>query len=271
MHQYLFFIGDFPIRSYGLVLSLSIILATGVAYFLAKQDGRWHEHIVNLGICCGISGIIGARLWDVFFFDFAYYGNHLNEIFYVWQGGMAIQGGIVFGVIAGIIYARRHKIDVLAMADIVAPAIILGQAIGRCANLLNGDAFGAPTGSSFGIIYPVTTLAYRTYGDQPLWPAEVWEGQLDFVIFALLLIFRAFPHAKGQAFSLYIMLYSAVRFGLEFLRGDYAQPVFLSFTSAQTTSIVAFTAALCLFFYCGSKFSAQNTAQPVKSKRRRGK
>ena len=108
MHQYLFFIGDFPVRSYGLVLSLSIILATGVAYFLAKQDGRWHDHIVNLGICCGISGIIGARLWDVFFFDFAYYGNHLDEIFYVWQGGMAIQGGIVFGVIAGIIYARRH-------------------------------------------------------------------------------------------------------------------------------------------------------------------
>ena len=110
------------------------------------------------------------------------------------------------------------KIDILALADIVAPAIILGQAIGRCANLLNGDAFGAPTGGNFGIIYPETTLAYHTYGAQPLWPAEVWEGQIDFVIFALLLIFRAFPHAKGQAFSLYIMLYSLARFGLEFLR-----------------------------------------------------
>lgn len=141
------------------------------------------------------------------FFDFAYYGNHLNEIFYVWQGGMAIQGGIVFGVIAGIIYARRHKIDVLAMADIVAPAIILGQAIGRCANLLNGDAFGAPTGSDFGIIYPVTTLAYRTYGDQPLWPAEIWEGQLDFVIFALLLIFALFLMLKDRH-SLYISCYT---------------------------------------------------------------
>ena len=118
------------------------------------------------------------------------------------------EGGIVFGILAGIIYAKRHKIDILEMADIVAPAIILGQAIGRCANLLNGDAFGAPTGSNFGIIYPETTLAYHTYGAQPLWPAEIWEGQLDFVIFALLLIFRAFPHAKGQAFSLYIMLYS---------------------------------------------------------------
>lgn len=264
MHQYLFFVGDFPIRAYGLILSLSIILATGVAYFLAKQDGRWHNHIVDIGIYSGIAGIVGARLWDVFFFDWAYYSHHLSEIFYVWQGGMAIQGGIVFGVEAGIIYARRHKIDILALADIVAPAIILGQAIGRCANLLNGDAFGAPTGGNFGIIYPETTLAYHTYGAQPLWPAEVWEGQIDFVIFALLLIFRAFPHAKGQAFSLYIMLYSLARFGLEFLRGDYATPVFLSFTSAQTTSLVAFILALIFFIYCQITYSGQK--KTVKSK-----
>lgn len=264
MHQYLFFVGDFPIRAYGLILSLSIILATGVAYFLAKQDGRWHNHIVDIGIYSGIAGIVGARLWDVFFFDWAYYSHHLSEIFYVWQGGMAIQGGIVFGVGAGIIYARRHKIDILALADIVAPAIILGQAIGRCANLLNGDAFGAPTGGNFGIIYPETTLAYHTYGAQPLWPAEVWEGQIDFVIFALLLIFRAFPHAKGQAFSLYIMLYSLARFSLEFLRGDYANPVFLSFTSAQTTSLVAFILALIFFIYCQITYSGQK--KTVKSK-----
>lgn len=264
MHQYLFFVGDFPIRAYGLILSLSIILATGVAYFLAKQDGRWHNHIVDIGIYSGIAGIVGARLWDVFFFDWAYYSHHLSEIFYVWQGGMAIQGGIVFGVGAGIIYARRHKIDILSLADIVAPAIILGQAIGRCANLLNGDAFGAPTGGNFGIIYPETTLAYHTYGAQPLWPAEVWEGQIDFVIFALLLIFRAFPHAKGQAFSLYIMLYSLARFGLEFLRGDYATPAFLSFTSAQTTSLVAFILALIFFIYCQITYSGQT--KTVKSK-----
>lgn len=264
MHQYLFFVGDFPIRAYGLILSLSIILATGVAYFLAKQDGRWHNHIVDIGIYSGVAGVVGARLWDVFFFDWAYYSHHLSEIFYVWQGGMAIQGGIVFGVGAGIIYARRHKIDILSLADIVAPAIILGQAIGRCANLLNGDAFGAPTGGNFGIIYPETTLAYHTYGAQPLWPAEVWEGQIDFVIFALLLIFRAFPHAKGQAFSLYIMLYSLARFGLEFLRGDYATPVFLSFTSAQTTSLVAFILALIFFIYCQITYSRQK--KTVKSK-----
>ena len=135
MHQFLFYIGDFPIRAYGLVLSLSIVLATGVAYFLAKQDGRWHHHIADMGIYCGLAGILGSRLWDVFFFDWDYYRDHLSEILNVWQGGMAIQGGIVLGAVVGILYTKRHGIDSWALADIVCPAVILGQALGRCALL----------------------------------------------------------------------------------------------------------------------------------------
>ena len=156
---------------------------------------------------------------------------------------MAIQGGVFLGVLTGVWYCHRHHLDTVHLMDVLAPAIILGQALGRCANLLNGDAFGAPTGSSFGIIYPTTTLAYRTYGDQPLWPAEVWEGQLDVVIFALLLLFRTTNHAKGQCFALYVMLYSLARFGLEFLRGDYTEKVLGLVTSAQATSITAFLIA----------------------------
>ncbi len=251
MHQFLFYIGDFPIRAYGLVLSLSIVLATGVAYFLAKQDGRWHNHIVDMGIYCGLAGILGSRLWDVFFFDWDYYRDHLTEILNVWQGGMAIQGGIVLGAVVGIIYTKRHGIDSWAMADIVAPAVILGQALGRCANLLNGDAFGAPTGGDFGILYPSTTLAYRTYGSQPLWPAEIWEGQLDMAIFALLLMYRTTSHAKGQAFSLYVILYSVARFFLEYFRGDYAEPVLGLFTSAQTTSAAAVILGIAAWIWFG--------------------
>ena len=248
MHQYLFFISDFPVRAYGLVLSLSIILATGVGYFLAKQERCGYEkHIVDMGIYCGIAGLLGARLWDVFFFDWNYYSKHLTELFNVWQGGMAIQGGVTLGVITGILYCRHHKLDTLRLMDVLAPAIILGQALGRCANLLNGDAFGAPTGSSFGIVYPATTLAAHTYGTQPLWPAEIWEGQLDVVIFAILLMYRCTKHAKGQCFALYVMLYSAARFGLEFLRGDYAEKTLAFMTSAQTTSFVAFTLAFLCF------------------------
>lgn len=247
MHQYLFFIGSFPIRAYGLLFMLGIISAGITGYYIMKRDGRgWHVHIFDFTMYCGLSGIVGGRLWDVFFFDWAYYHNHLTEIPYVWQGGMAIQGGLLFGAIAGILYTKYHHIDTWAFADLLAPAIILGQSVGRMANLMNGDAFGHPTGGNFGIVYPDTTLAYHTYGDQPLWPAEVWEGQGDILIFVLLLFYSAFPHKKGQVFCLYVMLYAMERFFLEFLRGDYVN-LTLGLKSAQMTSVIAFAIALIAF------------------------
>lgn len=255
MHQYLFHIGDFPVRAYGLLLSLGIISAAIVAYYLFKHDGRgWHVHIVDFSILVGIAGIIGARLWDVFFFDWHYYHNHLLEIPFVWQGGMAIQGGVVLGTIAGIWYTRKHGIDSLAFADIFAPALILGQSVGRMANLMNGDAFGHPTGGNFGILYPETTLAYRTYGAQPLWPAEIWEGQIDILIFVFLLLFSTKRHKKGQVFVLYAILYSAARFGLEFLRGDYVD-LTLGLKSAQMTSLIVIIIGILLFIYLQVKGS----------------
>lgn len=253
MHPYLFFIGDFPIRAYGLILMSAIFLAVVAAYFFARQDGRWHSHIFDLGIYCGFAGIIGARLWDVFFFDWGYYQNHLLEIPFVWQGGMAIQGGVIAGALAGYWYTKKHNIDSWAFADIVAaPAIIIGQAIGRMANVMNGDAFGHPTGGDFGILYQAGTLARRVYGDQPLWPAEIWESQLDIVILVLLLGMRTLNHAKGQVFALYVMLYSLLRFGLEFLRGDYVD-LTLGLKSAQISSLLFFAIALGCFLWTGYK------------------
>lgn len=251
MHQYLFFIGDFPIRAYGTMLALAIICGGSVAYFLLKKDGRgWHQHIIDFSITVAIAGLIGARLWDVFFFDWQYYGNHLLEIPFVWQGGMAIQGGVVLGTLAGYWYLRKHNIDFWAFADIFAPALILAQSVGRMANLFNGDAFGHPTGGNFGILYPESTLAYHTYGNQPLWPAEIWEGQIDILIFVALLLFSSFKHAKGQVFVLYATLYSAARFCLEFLRGDYVN-LTMGLKSAQMTSLIVMIIGICLFIYFG--------------------
>lgn len=257
MHQYLFFIGDFPVRAYGLLLSLGIICAGCVGYFLLYKDGRgWHSHMVDFCLYTGIAGIIGARLWDVFFFDWAYYSNHLLEIPFVWQGGMAIQGGVLLGTLVGIWYTKKHNIDTWAFGDIIAPAIILGQSVGRMANLMNGDAFGHPTGGNFGILYPETTLAFKTYGAQPLWPAEIWEGQLDVLIFVVLLLFSTTKHAKGQVFALYAVLYSTARFFLEFLRGDYVN-LTLGLKSAQMTSLLVIIIGLAVFCYLGYKEKRQ--------------
>lgn len=275
MHQYLFFIGDFPIRAYGTMLALAIICGGSVAYFLLKKDGRgWHQHIIDFSITVAIAGLIGARLWDVFFFDWQYYGNHLLEIPFVWQGGMAIQGGVVLGTLAGYWYLRKHNIDFWAFADIFAPALILAQSVGRMANLFNGDAFGHPTGGNFGILYPESTLAYHTYGNQPLWPAEIWEGQIDILIFVALILFSSFKHAKGQVFVLYAILYSAARFCLEFLRGDYVN-LTMGLKSAQMTSLIVMIVGICLFIYFGYLDKKQQTVAesapdaPQKQKKRK--
>ena len=275
MHQYLFFIGDFPIRAYGTMLALAIICGGSVAYFLLKKDGRgWHQHIIDFSITVAIAGLIGARLWDVFFFDWQYYGNHLLEIPFVWQGGMAIQGGVVLGTLAGYWYLRKNNIDFWAFADIFAPALILAQSVGRMANLFNGDAFGHPTGGNFGILYPESTLAYHTYGNQPLWPAEIWEGQIDILIFVALILFSSFKHAKGQVFVLYAILYSAARFCLEFLRGDYVN-LTMGLKSAQMTSLIVMIVGICLFIYFGYLDKKQQTVAesapeaPQKQKKRK--
>lgn len=162
----------------------------------------------------------------------------------LWHGGLAIQGSLLGAFLVGWIYTRVHRLEFWRLADIAAPGIIFGQAVGRIACFLNGDAFGRPTKAGFGLVYPPGTVAYATYGNQPLWPAEVWEGQWDMLVFALILImakWRKWP--GGIVFLTYVILYSVGRFALEFLRGDGARYLF-NWTAAQWSSVIMILAAL---------------------------
>ena len=108
MHQYLTFIGNFPIRFYGIFFSFGIIAGCIIAYFLLKKEGHgWEKILFDFGLVISFSGIIGGRLWDVFFFDWQYYHNHLLEIPFIWQGGMAIQGGLLFSAIAAYFFLKK--------------------------------------------------------------------------------------------------------------------------------------------------------------------
>jgi len=239
MHQYWFFIGNFPIRAYGTMIALAFILAVGVTILFAKLENKqiYIGPILDLSPLLLIGAIIGARFWQVFFFDWAFYKQYPQEIIAVWHGGLSIQGGIVGGLLVGVIYLKIKKIPFWTIADLAAPGIILGQSIGRMANLLNGDAFGSPTGGDFGIIYPEGTIARETFGTQPLWPAEVWEGQVDIIIFALLLILKLKQWLPGYIFLFYLTLYNLSRFFLEYLRGDSTRYLF-NWTAAQWSSVI---------------------------------
>jgi phosphatidylglycerol:prolipoprotein diacylglycerol transferase len=253
MKVILFEIGNFPIRSYGLIVALAVLLATGVAYYLAKNT-KYQKHILDMMVYVIIGSIIGARFWHVFFFQWDYYSSNVSQLFAVWNGGLAIQGGLVGGFITGALYAWKNKLNFWELADTIAPAIILGQAIGRIACLLNGDAYGSPTGSSFGLVYPEGTMAYSAYGSEPLWPAEVWEGQWGFIVFGLLLIMKNKTWPTGFIFLTYNILYSVGRFSLGFLRGDSPRYLF-DLTAGQLTSlsVIAISIVLMVFFYIKSK------------------
>lgn len=240
MHQYWFFIGDFPIRAYGTLFALAFIVGVGITLYFAKADGHpeYMDLFMDLAPLLLISGILGARFWQVFFFDWEFYRQYPKEIVAIWHGGLSIQGGVVGALLAGGIYVWRKKLSFWELADIAAPGLILAQSVGRNANLMNGDAFGGPTGGDFGILYPIGTIAREKFGNQPLWPAEVWEGQVDVLIFALLVILKLRKWPSGMIFLLYVVLYNLTRFFLESLRGDSPRFLF-NWTAAQWSSMAA--------------------------------
>ncbi|PWK08414.1 prolipoprotein diacylglyceryl transferase [Tumebacillus permanentifrigoris] len=247
MHQILFQIGSFEVRSYGTIVAFAILLAAGLTMYMAKQAGKYEDHVLSLVVWAILGSIIGARLWQVLFFEWHYYSQHLSEMFAIWNGGMSIQGGLVGGFVGGGLYTYFNKINFWEFADLAAPGVILGQAVGRIACLMNGDAFGSPTDSGFGLVYPPGTYAYDVYGSQPLWPAEVWEGQWDLVVLALLFILKMRKFPTGYLFLFYNILYSFGRLMLEFLRGDTDR--FAGLTAAQWTSFVVIALALVLMLY----------------------
>lgn len=237
MHQYWFWIGQFPVRAYSTIFAAAFLLGLGATLYFARADGKreYIPHIWNLAPLLLIGGIIGARFWQVFFFDWSFYRLHPAEIPAVWHGGLSIQGGVTGAFLVGAWYIWKHRIDFWSLADITAPGLLLGQSIGRDANLMNGDAFGDPTHHAYGLLYPDNTLAHQTFGDQPLWPAEVWEGQADIILFALLLILKQRRWPKGFLFMYYVVAYNLVRFLLEMLRGDSPRFLF-HWDAAQWTS-----------------------------------
>lgn len=257
MHQYWFYIGSFPVRAYGTFFILGFLGGLAVTLYLLKAEGmeKYSKHMLDMSPWLLMGGLVGARFWQVFFFDWGYYSQYPREIVAIWHGGLSIQGGVVGSLLAGILYVKKYRLPLWELADLVAPGLIIGQSIGRDANLMNGDAFGDPNHAGFGLVYPPGTLAYDTYGNQTLWPAEVWEGQGDiliFVILILLLRWRRLP--PGFIFLAYVFLYNMERFFLEMLRGDSPRFLF-GWTAAQWTAAPAVVISLTLAFYLARRAS----------------
>ena len=237
MYPVLFTVGGFPVRAYGVAIILALCLALWVASRLARQQGHnWAGQLEDLVAWVLLGGVIGARIWEVAFSIEEYRHAPLHALA-IWHGGLSIQGAIAGGLITALWFARRRRILVWPLLDTLAPAVVLAQGVGRLtACVLNGDAYGRPTGTAFGIVYPPGSPAYMAFGPQPLWPAEIFEGLWDLAVFALLLWMLRKQAKPGSVVLWYALLYSAGRFGLEFLRGDSLMVGGLK--AAQVTSVI---------------------------------
>jgi phosphatidylglycerol:prolipoprotein diacylglycerol transferase len=236
MHPVLIEFGPFSIRYYGLMYVLGIIMAIFLVRAEVQRKGLplSEDEQTNLLLFTVLAGILGARLYYVVF-NWPYYRQFPWEIPAVWRGGLAIHGGVLGGIGAVLWFARRKAIPLLRLTDVLAPPLILGQALGRFGNFMNGDAHGVPTTLPWGLVFAPNTPAGAQFPNTPLHPTMLYEMAIDLGIFAYLWGTRKRPAKDGYTTMRYLLLYSLGRFWVEFLRADSLW--FGPFRAAQLVSV----------------------------------
>lgn len=222
MHPILIQIGPVTIRYYGLMY----VIAMAVGFLLLVREARRKglplstENLLDLLLWTVPIAIVGARLYYVVF-HWDYYGLHPADIVKIWEGGLAIHGGVLAGVTVVFFFSRVKRTRFWALTDALVPSLILGQAIGRIGNLMNGDAFGTPTTLPWGIRFPADSPAGMAFPRQATHPSMIYEMLLNLAIFAFLWWWvRKRTFKDGFATAMYFILYAVARSIVSFTRGD---------------------------------------------------
>lgn len=257
MHPVLFYLGSWPVHSYGVMFALAILAGTGLSWYLAKRKGKFSDEVLDIVFYIAIAGILGARLWQVAF-TWEYYADEPWTALAVWEGGLSVQGGVMGALIALIWYTKRRGLPFWEFADLLAPGMLLGQAIGRVGCFLNGCCYGIPANSRLGVIYPPGSDAYNTYGSQPLYPTVLFEAGWDLLIMGILLYYSIRKPFHGFLTTAYFILYSLGRFFLEFIRAGDLRIIY-NLKVAQVASILAILLAGVVMFslYLHSRYLGQ--------------
>ena len=212
------YIGPMAINWYGLTFLLGFLAAWLLVRRWAPGYGLSVDHVDNAIGWIGLGTIVGARLYFVAKNEALEYLKAPWTILAVWEGGLAFFGGLFGATLAGVLYARRHRLPFLRLADLFAPAIPIGAAIGRISCGLAGMDYGTPTSLPWGVIY-TNSASYAPVDGISRHPTQFYELAGDLAIAAILLRLRhRLPH--GALFLTYLMMFSVLRFALFFVRGD---------------------------------------------------
>ena len=239
-----FQLGTLSVRWYGLLIASAIILGTVLAQRLAEKRHIDPELIGDLAIWLVVGAIPCARFYYVLFEWQRFQTQPWYKIFAIWEGGIAIHGAIIGGAIAATIFGKRHKISTWLLSDIVMPAVILGQAIGRWGNFFNSEAFGAPTDLPWKLFIPSDRRPPELIQEAYFHPTFLYESIWNIGVFTILIFtFLKFPKLKtGTITMIYAIAYSIGRFWIEGLRTDSL--MVLGLRTAQMISLGAIAAGI---------------------------
>ncbi|MFA6877679.1 MAG: prolipoprotein diacylglyceryl transferase [Fusobacterium sp.] len=270
MNPILFSLGKIKITYYGLMYAISFLLGIEIAKKYGEKKGLSPETIENYAFIAMISGLIGGRIYYVIF-NLDYYLAYPGDILAVWKGGMAIHGGILGGIIGTCIYGRIKKLNPLLLGDCVAVPLLLGQAIGRIGNLMNGEIYGVPTFTPlkyiftlkprfyewfnyynslsvdgkgafkelvpWGLVFPNSSPAGSEFPNLPLHPAMLYELVLNLIgVLFLWFFLRKKNYKTGTLWCSYIIIYSIIRTFVSFFRAE--DLMFYGFRAPHVISII---------------------------------
>lgn len=234
---YSFNLFGLEIYFYGVIIALGFILAALYCAKRAKEFGLSSDELYELVIWLIPTCIIGARLYYVLF-KLDYFIANPNKIFALRDGGLAIYGGIIAGIIVGIIWCRAKKIRVFAVADLTAFGLLIGQSVGRWGNFINREAFGAQTEifCRMGLTVPGFETLY-------VHPTFLYESLWNFFGLIVLHIWSKKGKRKydGQVFWLYILWYGLGRAWIEGLRSD---SLYIGSTDIRVSQLLAIVSAV---------------------------
>lgn len=200
---------------YGIIISIGVIIAL---LFCKKDDGKYGiswDMVLDYLLIAFIPSIVGARIYYVVF-NWEYYREHIDEIFAIWNGGIAIYGAVLTALIIAFLYCKKKKICFLSFCDYCVPYLAIAQSIGRWGNFVNQEAFGYETNLPWKMGLFSENLGEYIF----VHPTFIYEALGTFVIFVFLYLYRNKRKWDGQIFYLYMIAYGVVRFFVEGFRTD---------------------------------------------------
>lgn len=261
MHPFLFTIGGFSFPAYGAMIAAGYLAAIIYLHGKKYEGALTRDNAADLIFYSAVAGILGAKLvfaatyWKELGPDFA---SRAAFVFRSFQYGFVFYGGLAAGAAAFWYYCRRRKLDFLSAADHFAPALPLAHGFGRLGCFLAGCCYGSPAGAALGVTFsdPRCEVPRLLLG-VPLHPTQLYEAAGNFLIFIGLHLLgrRKRGPERGLVFAAYLASYSALRFSVEFLRGDDRGGSWLGLSPAQLLSAVFAVSAV--FIFIGTRKNAK--------------